>query len=143
MQEICLLGFTLCLHNDTDLFYFQSTFQLELHPYIYDIMNDMKKVWIYKRKNIKGWWVGWYESGNRKAKALPNKKLAEHFCQLKYSQLNSDVFTGIVIADWQQMCDEYREAKKVQGVTEGTLYVIQNNSLKVRLTSLYFREGLK
>lgn len=84
----------------------------------------MRKTWIYKRKGIKGWWVGWYESGNRKAKALPNKKLAEHFCQLKYSQLNSDVFTGMVIAGWQQMIDEYREAKKVQGVTETTLYEI-------------------
>ncbi len=84
----------------------------------------MKKVWIYKRTGINGWWVGWYESGCRKAKALSSKKLAEHFCQLKYSQLNSDVFTGMVAAGWQQMCDEYREAKKVQGVTEGTLYEI-------------------
>lgn len=84
----------------------------------------MRKTWIYKRKGVRGWWVGWYESGNRKAKALPNKKLAEHFCQLKYSQLNSDVFTGMVVAGWRQMCDEYREAKKVQGVTEGTLYEI-------------------
>ena len=82
----------------------------------------MQKVWIYKRKNIKGFWVGWYESGIRKAKALPTKELAEHFKQIKYTQLNSDVFTGIVVADWQQMLDEYREAKKVQGVTEGTLY---------------------
>ena len=73
----------------------------------------MRKTWIYKRKDIKGWWVGWYESGNRKAKTLPSKKLAEHFCQLKYSQLNSDVFTGMVAADWKQMIDEYREAKKV------------------------------
>lgn len=80
----------------------------------------MRKTWIYKRKGIKGW----YESGNRKAKALPSKKLAEHFCQLKYSQLNSDVFTGMVVANWQQMIDEYREAKKVQGVTETTLYEI-------------------
>jgi integrase len=84
----------------------------------------MRKTWIYKRKGIKGWWVGWYESGCRKAKALPSKKLAEHFCQLKYSQLNSDVFTGMVAAGWQQIIDEYREAKKVQGVTEGTLYEI-------------------
>jgi hypothetical protein len=30
----------------------------------------------------------------------------------------------MVVADWQQMVDEYREAKKVQGVTEGTLYEI-------------------
>ena len=82
----------------------------------------MKKVWIYKRNNIKGWWVGWYESGKRKAKALPSKKLAEHYCQLKYSQLNSDVFTGIVPVGWMQMVEEYRECKRVQGVTEATRY---------------------
>ncbi len=85
-------------------------------------MNIMKKLWVYKRQGIKGWWVGWYESGKRKAKALPSKKLAEHYCQLKYSQLNSDVFTGIVTIGWQQMLAEYREVKKVQGVTEATLY---------------------
>jgi integrase len=82
----------------------------------------MKKVWIYKRKDAKSWWVGWYESDKRKAKALPTKELAEHFKHIKYTQLNSDVFTGQVLADWQQMIDEYGEAKKVQGVTEGTLY---------------------
>jgi len=82
----------------------------------------MKKVWVYKRTGIKGWWVGWYESGKRKAKALPSKNLAKHYCQLKYSQLNSDVFTGIVTIGWMQMVDEYRESKKVQGVTEATLY---------------------
>jgi len=84
----------------------------------------MKKVWIYKRENIKSWWIGWYESGKRKAKALPSKELAEHYKQIKYTQLNSDVFTGQVLADWNQMISEYREAKKVQGVTEGTLYEI-------------------
>ncbi len=102
----------------------QVSFLLDLHPHNYDIMNDMKKVWIYKRNNTKGWWCGWYESSNRKAKALPSNDLAEHFKQIKYTQLNSDVFTGIVAADWQQMIAEYREAKKVQGVTEGTLYEI-------------------
>ncbi len=68
--------------------------------------------------------MGWYESGNRKAKALPSKELAEHYKHIKYTQLNSDVFTGQVLADWSQMIGEYREAKKVQGVTEGTLYEI-------------------
>jgi hypothetical protein len=92
-------------------------------------MDAMRKVWIYKRKGINGWWVGWYESGNRKAKALPTKELAEHYKQIKYSQLNSDVFTGVVAVDWQQMVDEYRESKKVQGVTEGTLY---ENALTLR-----------
>jgi integrase len=84
----------------------------------------MRKVWVYKRRGVKGWWCGWYESGNRKAKALPNKELAEHFKHIKYTQLNSDVFTGQMLADWSQMISEYREAKKVQGVTEGTLYEI-------------------
>jgi integrase len=84
----------------------------------------MRKIWTYKRKNIKGYWVGWYESGKRKAKALPSKELAEHFKHIKYTQLNSDVFTGQVLADWSQMIGEYRETKKVQGVTEGTLYEI-------------------
>ncbi|MHC4338100.1 MAG: tyrosine-type recombinase/integrase [Planctomycetota bacterium] len=84
----------------------------------------MKKVWVYKRKDIKGWWVGWYESGKRKAKALPTRKLTKHYCQLKYSQLNSDVFTGVVTIGWKQMVEEYRESKKVQGATEATLYEI-------------------
>jgi integrase len=89
----------------------------------------MKKVWIYKRKNIKGWWCGWYESGKRKSKALPSKELTEHYRHIKYTQLNSDVFTGTVTVGWDQMVEEYREAKKVQGVTEDTLY---EHSLSIR-----------
>ena len=82
----------------------------------------MRKVWLYKRKHIKGWWCGWYESGKRKSKALPSKDLAEHYKQIKYSQLNSDVFTGTISVGWEQMVSEYIEAKKIQGVTQGTLY---------------------
>ncbi len=89
----------------------------------------MRKVWTYKRNSINGWWCGWYEDGKRKSKALPSKELADHYKQIKYAQLNSDVFTGIVTIDWQEMIDEYREAKKVQGVTEGTLY---EHSLSLR-----------
>ena len=63
--------------------------------YLYNTIVIMKKVWTYKRADIKGWWVGWYESGIRKAKALPSKELSEHFKRIKYTQLNSDVFTGI------------------------------------------------
>jgi integrase len=48
----------------------------------------MKKVWIYKRKGVRGWWIGWYESDKRKVKALPSKALVEHFRQIKYTQLN-------------------------------------------------------
>ena len=84
----------------------------------------MNKVWIYKRKRIKGWWIGWYESGKRKAKALPSKALAEHFRQIKYVQLNSDVFTGTVTVDWPQMRDEYVHSKKVAGSVEASIYEV-------------------
>ena len=84
----------------------------------------MRKVWIYKRKRIKGWWIGWYESGKRKAKALPSKTLAEHYRQIKYAQLNSDVFTGTVTIDWQQMVEEYRDGKQVAGFVEASRYEV-------------------
>ena len=82
----------------------------------------MRKTWTYKRKNIPGWWVGWYEGGKKRAKALPTKTLAKHFCQIKYTQLNSDVFTGLVNSDWHQMVEEYRKAKQVQGLKETSIY---------------------
>jgi len=82
----------------------------------------MRKVWTYKRKRVSGWWVGWYESGKRKAKAVPTKALAEHYRHVKYTQLNSDVFTGTVTIDWAQMIQEYRHDKQVAGLVEASLY---------------------
>jgi hypothetical protein len=38
-------------------------------------------------------------SGKRKTKALPTKVLAEQFRQIKYTQLNTNVFTGTVTVD--------------------------------------------
>ena len=87
-----------------------------------DIMETMRKPWVYKRKNVKGWWVGWYEGGRRKAKAFPTKALAEHFHYIKYTQLNSDVFTSTVDIDWSQMVEEYRRCKQVEGLAEASLY---------------------
>jgi len=82
----------------------------------------MRKVWTYKKKKTKGWWVGWYEGGIRKAKALPTKALAEHFRKIKYTQLNSDVFTGILSVTWSQMVQEYKNSKKVRGNEAGSIY---------------------
>jgi integrase len=84
----------------------------------------MRKPWVYKRKNIKGWWIGWYESGKRKAKAFPNKNLAEHFRHIKYTQLNSDVFTSVVDFDWDQIIEEYGQFKQVEGLVEASIYEI-------------------
>ena len=84
----------------------------------------MKKPWVYKRKNVKGWWTGWYENGKRKAKALPTKALAEHFRHIKYTQLNSDVFTSVVDFDWNQMTEEYRKCKQVEGLVNASIYEV-------------------
>ncbi len=87
-------------------------------------MEAMKKPWVYKRKGIKGWWTGWYEGGKRKAKALPGNALAEHFRHMKYTQLNSDVFTSVVDFDWRQMVEEYRQFKQVEGRKESSIYEV-------------------
>ena len=111
-----------CLQKDSILPAFRSLFSLDSHPQNYDRLNVMKKVWTYKRTSMKGWWCGWYESGKRKAKALPTKALAEHYRQIKYVQLNSDVFTGTITVDWQQMREEYTHCKKVRGDQEASIY---------------------
>ena len=87
-----------------------------------DTMETMKKPWVYKRKGIKGWWTGWYEGGKRKAKAFPNKNLAEHFRHIKYTQLNSDVFTSIVNSSWPEIVEEYRRVKQVEGLKKTSIY---------------------
>jgi integrase len=87
-------------------------------------MDIMKKPWIYKRKKAKGWWVGWYENGKRKAKALPTKALAEHFQHIKYVQLNADVFTSVIDFDWHQILDEYVRYKRVEGLEESSIYEV-------------------
>jgi len=53
---------------------------------------------------------------------LPSKSLAEHFRHIKYTQLNADVFTSIVDLDWQQMVEEYRRFKQVEGLQDASIY---------------------
>jgi integrase len=88
------------------------------------MMETVRKPWVYRRKGVKGWWRGWYESGKRKAKAFPNKNLAEHFRHIKYTQLNSDVFTSVVDFDWHQMIEEYRQFKHVGGLVDESIYEV-------------------
>jgi integrase len=91
----------------------------------------MRKSWVYKRNNIKGWWTGWYENGKRKAKAFPTKALAEHFRHIKYTQLNSDVFTSVVDFDWRHLVQEYAQFKQVEGRKDASIY-------EIRLTLRHF-----
>ena len=62
--------------------------------------------------------------GKRKAKAFPTKSLAEHFRNIKYTQLNSDVFTGVVDFGWNEMIEEYRRCKQVEGLVDVSIYEI-------------------
>lgn len=82
----------------------------------------MRKTWTYRRKNLPGWWVGWYEGGRRRSKAFPNKALAQHFAQIKYQQINSDVFTGVVSVSWETLMEEYEQSKRVKGLTGEAIY---------------------
>lgn len=96
-----------------------------------DMMETMKKPWVYKRDGIPGWWCGWYEGGKRKAKALPTKALAEHFRHIKYTQLNCDMFTSVVDFDWCHMVQEYAQFKQVEGCRDASIY-------EIRLTLRHF-----
>jgi len=82
----------------------------------------MQKTWVHKRSGKPGWWVGWYESGKRKAKALPTKHLADHFAKIKYHQLNTDVFVSSIGVDWLTMKTEYETSRKVAGNTASSIY---------------------
>jgi len=82
----------------------------------------MKKTWTYQRTNKPGWWVGWYESGKKRSKSLPTKAMANHFAQIKYHQLNSDVFTGIINVDWETIKKEYLYSFDVRQCTNDAKY---------------------
>ena len=81
----------------------------------------LPSIWAQERRWV-GTYIGWYESGKRTAKALPTKALAEHLRQMKYAQLNADVFNWTVTVDWSQMREEYSHYKRMKGDEEATLY---------------------
>lgn len=53
---------------------------------------------------------------------MPSKALAEHYRQIKYAQLNSDVVAETVAVEWAQMLEEYMHYKRVKGDEQATLY---------------------
>lgn len=85
----------------------------------------MKKTWIYQRPGHKGYWVGWYENGNKKSKALPNKRLAEHFSHIKYQQLNSDVFISSIDIPWSEIKKGFLERYDLEGLADNSKKVAE------------------
>ena len=72
--------------------------------------------------------MGRYQNGKRKAKAFPNKSLAEHFRHIKYAQLNSDVFTGVVDFDWHQLAEECRRVSPIIFDRRGVYSIIMKRA---------------
>lgn len=85
----------------------------------------MKKVWIYRRKGRKGYSVLWRENGRQLSKTLPTKALAEHYKQIKYAAINSDVFVGTAEVVWDELTAEYLRTKQVAGLAESSMYDVQ------------------
>ena len=77
-------------------------------------------------KNRSGYFVGWYENGKRKSKALPNKALAQHFSKLQYQRLNDDVFTGVLKTTWSTAVSEYKKYKQSKKLRESSLYQVMH-----------------
>lgn len=50
--------------------------------------------------------------------------MAEHFRHIKYTQLNSDVFTSVVEFDWRHMVEEYGQFKQVEGRKDASIYEV-------------------
>jgi integrase len=54
---------------------------------------------------------------------------------MKYAQLNSDVFTGVVDFGWDQMIEGYRQFKQVGGLVDASIY-------EVLLTLRHFKRAV-
>jgi len=58
------------------------------------------------------------------SQGVSEQSLAEHYRHIKYTQLNSDVFTGIVDFDWPHIAEEYRKIKQVEAHNSRTMYTL-------------------
>jgi integrase len=67
----------------------------------------MKKVRLYQRKDRPGWHVSWRQNGREIKRALPNKKLAEHFQAIIYHELNTGVLRSNINLPWDMLTARY------------------------------------
>lgn len=81
----------------------------------------MKKVRKYKRKDRAGYWIEWRENGRRKCKQVNTKTEQNHFANLIYRQINSDVYTSIDLP-FRDAAAEYLETFEVRGLAAGSKY---------------------
>jgi integrase len=91
----------------------------------------MQKVWIYQRKNVPGWWVGWYSNGKRKAKAFPNKARAVRHARSLENQLNAGLYHEVTKVAWDSIVGEFLDHKKeVSGCVRSTVEAYQRSTAR-------------
>jgi integrase len=82
----------------------------------------MRKVRIFKRQDRPGWYISWRESGSVKKRALPDKKLAEHYASIKYHELNMEVFRSQFDLPWPDLVDRYMRTYDVRRLAQSSKY---------------------
>ena len=82
----------------------------------------MKKVRLYQRKDRPGWHVSWRENGKERKRSFPNKKIADHYCQIKYVEINNEVFRSLVDLPWDDLVAEYLRTYDVRRLTPAAKY---------------------
>jgi len=107
----------------------------------------MKRIRIYKRPDRPGWHVSWREDGKEHKRSFPNKKLADHYAQVKYAELNSGVFRSVIDMAWPDLVAEYARTYDVRRLTpaakyEGTLTLRHFASLVGPVSSQKIRQGI-
>jgi len=82
----------------------------------------MRKVRIYKRQDRLGYYISWREDGREKKRALPDKKLAEHYASIKYHELNMEVFRSQIDLPWPDLVDRYMRTYDVRCLASSSKY---------------------
>lgn len=82
----------------------------------------MKRVRVYQRPDRPGWHVSWREKGKERKRSFPNKKLADHYGQVKYAELNTGVFRCLVDLPWEDLLAEYLRTYDVRRLTAAAKY---------------------
>lgn len=78
---------------------------------------------VYKRTDKAwGWWLRWTDpvTHKRMTKSFHTKGYADHFRQMLYYQLNSDIFTGTINVSLQTAVKEFLENYSVRGMAESS-----------------------
>ena len=81
----------------------------------------------FKKPNSKAWWLRWTDPVTKKrpAKSFPTKKLADHFRNILYYRLNTDVFIGVINIRLSQAIKEYLDRYDLRNLSKASKIDVQ------------------